>query len=1252
MRKITVNLIIAALLCTPLFTTSIDIADSDEPNDWWDSHWNERIPLWVNETTGIAKGAFVVDQWFDFSSYNVSNATKEIRLIYHNKSSSKLEERPVQIMAERNSGSKCFEARVLFKTGYLAADQSHLYHIYFNNPSAAPSAMTVDFNGDLIKNRLLEPVPENNNYDFSGSADIDVDDNGNIYVIDRGNHRVQIFDSDGDFLNSLGTNHESGSDNISFSYPGCILVQGGYIFVSDNGNHRIQVYEEDLEYFITLGITGSPGTDMNRLDSPKDIAMDDSGKIYVADYGNHRIQVFDDLADGVADATIGITGVSGLNNSAFNYPYGVAVNGDWLYVSDSGNHRIQIHGLDGAYINTIGDTGRLGCTDELLFYPYGLDVGDDGRIYVADHKNQRVQVFTSTYDCAATIGTTRETGSAYSFLHNPTSVAVDGSDIYVADYDNNRVQVFTADNLPRYSWTLGSRTYKAISQTDFRDPRDVAVGPDGKIYVADYKNNRVQIFDKDYNYLDTIGVTGESGSSNTHLSLPYDVDVNATMIAIADAGNNRVQIFDITGAFITSITGEGDRALVFPCGVRLDDRTGKILIADTYIERLQVYNSDFTYNTTIYGADPDYKTTETGQPVGNITFKHPYDVEIGPDGMIYTIDTDHQCIQVFYPDNYTYSHTLEGGHWDDIEGIWTGDIRWACGFDLQGDRIYIADTYNHRIKVIGTDGSYKFVIGYNSTSGDSSYHFARPRGCAVGPDGKIFVSDADNNRIQIFDNNGTFVKSLSTSGLAVFDNKHFNNPESIVTDDQGTLYIADTNNHRVQVYDRFGVYKFTLGSSSKREAGSDNSHLFLPTDLDVGNGLIYVADKGNTRVQIFTLDGVYQRSFGIDCYDIKVGSNGYLYCAVAPNHCIRVYTADGSLVQTLGTLGSSGSDMEHLNFPTGVSIDTDGTVYVSDAMNHRIAVYDDLDDNIVDKVFGTAGESGNDVAHLSNPNSLAVSEDKLYVADTGNQRVQVFTKSLQYIDTIGITGKTGEDNTHFNGPVGLYLGNDGTILVADSDNNRVVRIADVSVESGALAAYSEPIEVMSPLQLIALIGAVTFIVLLGALMLKSMRPAQSHKSPLRDMHWGYSYLIKEEKPALAFQHFGKLSASEGASPLLVARTPPSQVESEFEVLPERMIWLSRVESEREYVQHMNSQPLPPILNKISSFLEENEKPVVLLEGIEHLITENSFDDVLKFIDSITPDIATKKGILIVPVDDRTMSVKEFSLLARGLHEIE
>ena len=81
---------------------------------------------------------------------------------------------------------------------------------------------------------------------------------------------------------------------------------------------------------------------------------------------------------------------------------------------------------------------------------------------------------------------------------------------------------------------------------------------------------------------------------------------------------------------------------------------------------------------------------------------------------------------------------------------------------------------------------------------------------------------------------------------------------------------------------------------------------------------------------------------------------------------------------------------------------------------------------------------------------MAARAGHIYVADTGNHRIQVYDSSGVWVRTIGATGKRGYDNLHFNGPVGVHIGNDGKIYIADSDNNRVVKISDVSSDIGAL----------------------------------------------------------------------------------------------------------------------------------------------------------------------------------------------------------
>ncbi|MCK4718410.1 MAG: hypothetical protein KAT70_07055, partial [Thermoplasmata archaeon] len=134
-------------------------ANGEEEVLWWNSSWKERIPIFLNETNGIAQGEFVVDLWLDLSGYNVTNATREARVVFMDPVNETEEERPIQITDERNRGGRSYEARILFQTTHMHANEHQLYHIYLNNTEAEPSTLYTNFNPDLIKNRLLDPTP-------------------------------------------------------------------------------------------------------------------------------------------------------------------------------------------------------------------------------------------------------------------------------------------------------------------------------------------------------------------------------------------------------------------------------------------------------------------------------------------------------------------------------------------------------------------------------------------------------------------------------------------------------------------------------------------------------------------------------------------------------------------------------------------------------------------------------------------------------------------------------------------------------------------------------------------------------------------------------------------------------------------------------------------------------------------------------------------------------------------------------------
>ena len=231
-------------------------------------------------------------------------------------------------------------------------------------------------------------VAGDDNDHFSDPSGVAFDADGNIYVADCANHRVQILDSNGDYLATLGS---FGQGNNQFDCPRGVVVDGsGNIYVADATNQRIQIFDSSLTYSATLGVTGEPGADNGHFSWPQDVEVDTAGNIYVADLFNHRVQKFD--SSHTWQMTLGVTGECGSDFNHFCEPYGVAVDAAGnIYVVEKFGPRVQVFDANGAYLTTIG--GAWGSLSSQLREPYGIEVDAQGNVYVADTLNHRIQKF-------------------------------------------------------------------------------------------------------------------------------------------------------------------------------------------------------------------------------------------------------------------------------------------------------------------------------------------------------------------------------------------------------------------------------------------------------------------------------------------------------------------------------------------------------------------------------------------------------------------------------------------------------------------------------------------------------------------------------------------------------------------------------------------------------------------------------------------------------------------------------------------
>ncbi|ASJ70625.1 DUF4347 domain-containing protein [Granulosicoccus antarcticus] len=265
--------------------------------------------------------------------------------------------------------------------------------------------------------------------EFTNPRGIEFDASGNLYVADRNNHRIQIFDSGGNHLLTFGS---SGTADGQFNSPADVAIDSsGNIFVVENNNDRIQKFDSAGNHLLTWGVTGAGDS---QFENPSAIAVDASDNIYVTDTSNDRVQKFDNLGNHLLS-----WGNYGTADGQFDAPLTIAIDANGvIWVGESGN-RIQQFDTSGNHLLTFGSSGNdIG----ELSGPSAIAFDADGYAYIADNFNQRIQVFDSAGNYRLDWGTY---GTAAGEFAHPAGIAVDSTgQVWVADTNNSRIQIFAA----------------------------------------------------------------------------------------------------------------------------------------------------------------------------------------------------------------------------------------------------------------------------------------------------------------------------------------------------------------------------------------------------------------------------------------------------------------------------------------------------------------------------------------------------------------------------------------------------------------------------------------------------------------------------------------------------------------------------------------------------------------------------------------------------------------------------------------
>jgi sugar lactone lactonase YvrE len=691
-----------------------------------------------------------------------------------------------------------------------------------------------------------------------------VDSVGNVYFSD-GHYRIRKLAPNGVTTIVAGTgvsgyNGEGLATKAQISGGRLAIDKDGNLFIADGGNHRIRkVTPAGIISTVAgngvAGFSGDGGLAVDaRLNAPSAIAVSTSGQIYISDLANRRIRVVTSgglILPFAGKDTIAISGDGGpAINAGIGAVFSLALRNNTLYLADYGNNRIRTIGIGNGIINAFAGNGAAGffgdggdAINASLGAPIGLSFDASGNLYFADSGNHRVRRITPSRIISTVVGT--------------------GTPAYFGDGGPG---IYTSLYLP---W-------------------DVAVGPGGKLYIADLENHRIRV-------MDSAGiVTTAAGTGDTDLGVG-DGSVATGALLREPSGI----AFDTAGnAYITEFFGNRLRK-VTPAGVIST-------IAGLYFPRS--------------GGD--------GGLAKVADLNNPWSVVADSLGNVYVSEYSGHRVRKIDASGYisTVAGTgVNGYNGDGIEAR-SAQLSFPMGLTLDGENnLYIADNGNARVRRVSPAGIISTVAGngIESFAGDGgpaiSASLSHPSGVDFDRNGDLWIADWGNNRFRKVSATTGLIATVVGTGVAgnsgdggLATNATLDRPYNVKFDASGNAYIAAGYSFAVRKVTPSGVISTAAGTGVNGFSGdgglATNATMGYVTDvaLDAG-GNLYIANGSNNRIRRVTAEAVTNRAD-----DLSGDGKSDLLVRDGNTGQVEGWLMDGSNIAIRGTLiGPGGWTVTH-----------------------------------------------------------------------------------------------------------------------------------------------------------------------------------------------------------------------------------------------------------------------------------------------------------------------------------------------------
>lgn len=277
-----------------------------------------------------------------------------------------------------------------------------------------------------------------------------------------------------------------------------------------------------------------------------------------------------------------LTGEAEQGGEGLQKPYAIAARQGRVYVSDPVAGTVKLFDIPGRRHLVIGPDPQ-----EVLVQPLGIDVDARFNLYVVDGATKDVKIYDGEGKFLRRIGGPKE-------FHRPSGIAAspDGERVYVVDTGGvdrkveHRIRVYD----PRSGAHLFDFGKRGTGDGEFNLPRDVTIAPDGRLYVVDSGNFRIQVFDREGRFLKAFGSIGRQFGN---FARPREIAVDGKgTVYVSDAAFGNMQIFNADGELLMFIGARSDRdepaRYTLMSGLAAD-ADGRIYVADEYFRRVDVF---------------------------------------------------------------------------------------------------------------------------------------------------------------------------------------------------------------------------------------------------------------------------------------------------------------------------------------------------------------------------------------------------------------------------------------------------------------------------------------------------------------------------------------------------------------------------------------------------------------------------------------------------------------------------------------